>query len=125
MFVTGQDLFAGVNKPVDPFNLTDLEKKHMPVITAPDEVRAGEPFEVTVEVGELLPHPNEQDHFIGFIDLYVGHRYVARLSLTAGMVSPVLKARLRLARDAAGPLRAFSACNLHGTWESTRDVRVI
>lgn len=123
MFPTGQDLFAGVNRPLDPNNLTDLEKKHLPVITAPDAVRSGETFEVTVEVGKLMPHPNEQDHFISFIDLYAGDRYLARLSLTAGTTCPILKTRVRLTKD-VGPLRAFDACNLHGTWESTRDIRV-
>jgi len=124
MVLTSQDLLAGVNKPLDPDNLTDLEKKHLPVITAPDQVKAGECFDVTVEVGQLMPHPNEQSHFIRFIDLYAGDRYLARLSLAAGTTCPVLRARVRLGKN-PGPLRALDVCNLHGAWESTKAVEVV
>ncbi len=117
------DLFAGVNRPKDMENLTDLEKKHLPVISAPDEVKAGECFEVTVEVGKLLKHPNERAHFIQFVDLYAGERYLARLDLTAVATCPVLKACVQLEKD-VGPLRAFDECNVHGTWEATKDIKV-
>lgn len=68
-----KDFFTEVNTPADPDNMTDLEKKHIPVITAPDKVKPGECFEVTVEVGKLVAHPNETTHFIEFLDLYAGH----------------------------------------------------
>jgi len=124
MVLTSQDLLAGVNRPLDPDNLTDLEKKHLPIITAPDRVTAGEWFDVTVEVGKLLPHPNEQGHFIRFIDLYAGDRYLARLSLAAGTTWPVLKARVRLSKN-LGPLRALDVCNLHGAWEGAKTIEVV
>jgi desulfoferrodoxin (superoxide reductase-like protein) len=34
-----KDLFSQVNRPEDPDNMTDLEKKHLPVIDAPDKAR--------------------------------------------------------------------------------------
>ena len=37
-----EDLFCGVNVVKDIDNMTDLEKKHFPVITAPKSVREGE-----------------------------------------------------------------------------------
>ena len=37
---TATDLFAQINRPKDPNAMTDLEKKHYPVITAPAEVEA-------------------------------------------------------------------------------------
>ncbi len=86
--------------------LTDLEKKHFPAITAPDHVKAGECFEVTVEIGKLLPHPNENAHFIESIELYAGHACLARLDLTARTTCPVLRVCVALDKD-LGPLRAF------------------
>ena len=124
MVLTSQDLLAGVNKPLDPCNLTDLEKKHLPIITAPDRVKAGEWFDVTVEVGKLMAHPNEQDHFIRFIDLYAGDKYLARLSLATAATWPVLRARVRLGKN-LGPLRALDVCNLHGAWEGAKDIEVV
>ena len=82
------DLFAQVNKVKDPKNPTDLEKKHHPVITAPGRVKDGECFEVKVEVGKLLAHPNENGHFIAFVELYVGDVQLARLGLTARTTCP-------------------------------------
>ena len=74
-------LFHKLNTIEDAANPTDLEKKHTPVITAPDSVKAGECFEVTVEVGKLLAHPNELAHSIEYIDLWAGHTYLTRLDL--------------------------------------------
>ena len=112
-----------MNKIKDPDNPTDLEKKHHPVITAPDNVKSGKCFEVTIEVGKLLAHPNENGHFIEFIDLYAGHEYLTRSHLTARATCPVLKACVSL-NEGSGPLRAFARCNMHGVWESTKPITV-
>lgn len=117
------DLFAQVNKPKDPDNPTDLEKKHHPVTTAPDKVKAGECFEVVVEVGKLLAHPNENGHFIEFIELYANDVYLARLDLTARTTCPVLNVCVSFDKG-SGPLRAVTRCNLHGLWESTKPITV-
>lgn len=117
------DLFVGVNTPENPDDPTDLENKHIPVITAPDSVEAGECFEVTIEVGKLKEHPNEIKHYIEFIQLYAGDTYLARLDLTAVRTCPVMKAAVRLDRD-LGPLRAFERCNLHGVWEAQKSIAV-
>jgi len=119
-----KDLFAGVNRPDDPRNLTDLEKKHVPVITAPERVKAGECFEVTVEVGKLLAHPNENAHFIQFIELYAGHVYLARMDFTAKTTCPVMKVCVSLPKS-LGPLRAFERCNLHGVWTAEKAISVV
>jgi superoxide reductase len=118
-----EDLFCGVNIVKDPNNMTDLEKKHLPVITAPKSVRKGECFEVTVEVGKLMQHPNEPGHHINFIELYAGHTYLARMDLTARRACPVMKTCVSL-DHAHGKLRAFAHCNLHGTWEGDADIEV-
>lgn len=117
------DLFAGVNIALDEDNLTDLERKHLPVITAPDQVAAGEFFEVTVEAGSLLPHPNERGHFVQLIELLAGDMMLARLTPAALVARPVLKASVRLPK-ATELLRARAVCNLHGIWEATKTVTV-
>jgi len=110
------DLFCGVNMPEDPENPTDLEKKHLPVITAPKTVQAGQCFEVTVEVGKLLEHPNEKGHFINFVELYADHTYLGRQHFVHTNVCPVAKFCVQLSHI-HNELRAFAWCNLHGTWE--------
>lgn len=117
-----RDLFSGVNKPLNPNNLNDLEKKHTPVISAPASVQAGKPITVTIEVGKLLAHPNEPGHHIEWLDLYEDKLYLARVDFSAGKVSP--KATLELQLKKGGLLRSFASCNLHGIWEGDAEIKI-
>ena len=118
-----EDLFCGVNVIKDPDNMADLEKKHLPIITAPKSITKGECFEVIVEVGKLMQHPNEPAHHIEFIELYVDHTYLARMDFTAKTTCPTMKVCVELEHNYR-KLRAFEHCNLHGTWESDADIEV-
>ena len=35
-----EGLFSNINRPLNPHNLTDLEKRHLPVISAPAKIAA-------------------------------------------------------------------------------------
>ncbi len=113
-----EDLFCGLNKAksgnID--EMTDLEKKHTPVITAPAKIKKGEPFEVNVEVGKLLSHPNENAHFIEWIELFSGDTFLARVDLEPRLAVPRVK--FVVALDHGHDLVAKERCNLHGVWES-------
>ena len=119
-----EDIFCSVNIAPKMAEMSDLEKKHLPIITAPKRVKKNEPFEVTVEVGKLLAHPNEPGHFIQFIELYSGDTYLARMDFTAKTTSPIMKATICLDHS-HGKLRAFERCNLHGTLENEFDIEVV
>jgi len=117
------DLFAGINVAADPANMTDLEKKHTPVIDAPDSVAAGSCFTVTVEVGKLLAHPNERTHFVEYVDLYAGDVFLARADLSAVTTCPTVSFCVSLDKD-LGPLRALERCNVHGIWAGEKAITV-
>lgn len=105
---------AAIKKPADPANLTDLEKKHIPVIDIRKEcglVGAG-CVDVNVKVGSLL-HVMEEKHYIMYIDLYIDYKFIARYQLTADKLHPVLGAHLKVA---AGKLLVLENCNIHGRW---------
>jgi len=116
-------LFVGVNEPADPQNLSDLEKKHLPVLSAPAQVRKGEVFDVEIEVGKLLAHPNEHKHFIQFIELHADDTFLGRVDLVSEKTEPCLRLRVTL-RFAPKELRAYQHCNLHGTWVGRQAIRV-
>ena len=118
-----EDLCCGVNMVKYCNNMTDLEKKHLPTIITPKSIRKGQPFDVIVEVGKLLTHPNEPSHYIEFIELYADHTYLARIDLTARMTCPIMKACVSL-EHIHDRLRAFAHCNLHGTWEGFAKIAV-
>ncbi len=117
------DILCGINEPKNPEELSDLEKKHTPVINAPGTVKKDEPFEVTIEAGKLLAHPNESGHFIEWIELYCGDTFLFRIGLAGTAVCPKVTVPIRLTH-AHGPLRAWVKCNLHGLWESAREIKV-
>ena len=115
-------------------------EKHVPVIDAPDNVETGKPFEVTVAVGKEIPHPNTTEHFIAWIDLYFKPNngkfafHVGHVDFRAhgesvkgpnqGPVFTEPKAAFTLTLTQPGTLVATSLCNIHGLWESSRDIRV-
>lgn len=117
------DLFCGVNMVKDMDNMTDLEKKHMPAITAPRKITRGKPFEVTIEVGKMIEHPNEPTHYIEFLELYADHTYLARIDYTAQTTVPKAKLCLKL-EHIHSKLRAFARCNIHGLWEGHMPIEI-
>lgn len=124
--MTEKGLFCGINHPKDPGQLTEMEQKHIPVIVAPSEVKAGEPFTATIKVGGI-PHVSEEAHHIQYIEVYFGSNFYARIDLTPVFTTPEVS--LSLVRHGkgshkAGTLRVIERCNLHGLWEATREITV-
>lgn len=108
----------------DPANMIDMMRKHTPVIEAPDQVKAGEPFAVALKVGgiEGVNHPNLLGHWINWVDLYAGDRLLGRTEFAPVVSQP--EATLHVALEEPATLRAVGYCNLHGAWESTKPVAV-
>jgi superoxide reductase len=121
-----QDILCGVNLPKDAKNLSDLEKKHLPVIEALNKVSQNETFEVAVHVGGVdgIEHPNEPAHFIEWVELYSGDTFLGRCHYSGGSSYPVARFKIKLSH-AHGPLKAWARCNLHGLWEGTKDITVV
>ncbi len=117
------DLFVGINEAAEPNNLSDLEKKHIPFIDAPETVTKGEYFDIRVEVGRLLAHQNEYQHFIQFLDLYADDAFLTRVDFMAGRSCPKATFCVSL-HHPAKELRAYAHCNLHGTWLGRKAVSV-
>ena len=116
------------------------KEKHVPVIECPDEVKANEVFQVKVTIGKEIAHPNTTEHHIRWITLYfhpegdkfsyeVGRfEFAAHGEAVAGPnQGPVYThheviAALKLGKP--GELHAVSFCNIHGMWESSKEIRV-
>ena len=117
-------LFCQVNRAKDPQKKEPLEQKHLPVIEVPDGIKAGQFFNAKVKVGEI-EHPNENGHFIQWIELYVSDVYLGRFDLAPVMTKPEITIPLSIAHGGRNTvLRAVSRCNLHGIWESTKEIEV-
>lgn len=122
--MSDKGFFCGINAPADASNLTDLEKKHIPVIECPDTVKAGEPFQVKVKLGEI-PHVMEEGHFIQWIEVKFGENMYARLELTPVFSKPEVTFTLvKGGKHTERTMRVIERCNLHGLWEATKDIKV-
>ncbi len=122
------DLFCGINSAVGkkPEKMTDLEKKHTPVIESPDKVKAGEYFEVKVSTGVYMVHPNEYGHHFSWIELYLDDTPVGRVELQPVMSSPSVTFKVSATHSHEGErkLKALAFCNLHGVWKGEKDIEV-
>ncbi|MDP2157998.1 MAG: class II SORL domain-containing protein [Nitrospirota bacterium] len=117
-------LLCGNNKPKDITNMTDFEKKHMPVIGCPDTVKAGEPFQVKIKIGEI-PHVMEEGHFIQWLEVKFGESLYARVELTPALSLPdIMVTLVKGAKHNKGTLRVIERCNLHGAWEATKEITI-
>ncbi len=114
------DLLSQINQISDPKNLTDIEKKHTPVITTPDFIKPEQPITVIIEVGRLASHPNEINHFIGFIELYQNDVFIARVDMSPSRINP--KVIFEIIPKYPGMLKVIAGCNIHGVWQATKDL---
>jgi superoxide reductase len=105
----------------DPNNKTALEKKHVPYIQAPEKVKKGEYFQVTVKMGEEIDHPMEPGHFIQYVDLYANYYHLGRVSFTPESKA---EATLTIKLEESCTMRAYILCNLHGQWEASKEITV-
>ncbi|MDK2373231.1 MAG: class II SORL domain-containing protein [Candidatus Korarchaeota archaeon] len=104
-------------------------EKHTPFIEAPDTVKVGEEFEVTVIVGKEVPHPNKWEHHIKWVQVFVeeeGRPYnpvhVATFDMGPTYGEPKVKFRMKLQKNSK--LWVISYGNLHGLWEASKEIKV-
>lgn len=117
-------IFCGINRPADSANLTDLEKKHVPVVECPDTVTVGEPFTVKVKIGDN-PHVMEEGHFIQWVEVKFGENLYARTELTPVFSRPEITFTLvKGGKHSTRTMRVIERCNLHGLWESTKEITI-
>jgi superoxide reductase len=106
-----------LNKP-DWNNLTVMAKKHTPIIEAPAKVKANEPFTVKIKVGGIdgVEHPNTLSHWINWVALYAGDRWIGRAAFAPEMTDKYV-VTFNVTLSESTTLRAQEFCNLHGIWE--------
>ena len=103
-------------------NKTAYDPKHTPKITAPAKVKAGEWFDVTVEVGKGARHPALVEHFVRYIAIYTGEVEIARAYLHPVFSSPKVTFTIRL--EESTTLRAMEEANHTAGWISSQKIEV-
>jgi superoxide reductase len=101
---------------------TSFDPKHTPKITAPDSVKRGEWFDVTVSVGAGGEHPSLSEHSVRYIALYINTAEIARVYLHPVYSFP--KVTFSIALDEGGSLRAIAEPNHSAAWEAAKKIAV-
>ena len=102
---------------------TTFDAKHTPKIVAPDSVKRGEWFNVTVSVGAGGQHPSLAGAFVRYIALYKDTVEIARAYLHPVYSAPIVT--FTIALDEGGSLRALEEPNHSSAWEATKKIVVV
>ncbi len=116
------------------------QEKHVPVIEAPAAAKKGECVKVTVSVGKEIAHPNTSEHHIAWAELYFqpqGEKFpcqVGKFEFAAhgasaqgpntSTVYACPNTSVCFKTEKPGRLLAVSYCNIHGLWESSKEINV-
>jgi superoxide reductase len=102
---------------------TSFDQKHTPKIVAPESVKRGEWFTVTVSVGAGGQHPSLSEHFVRYIALYKDTVEIARVYLHPVYSLPMVT--LTIALDEGGLLRAVEEPTHSAAWEASKKIDVL
>lgn len=102
---------------------TTYDPKHTPKIVAPDSVKRGEWFNVTVSVGAGSQHPSLTEHFVRYIALYKDSAEIARVYLHPVYSAPIVT--FTIALDQSGSLRALEEPTHSSVWEASKKITVL
>ena len=116
------------------------KEKHVPVIECPDEVSKDEMFDVKVGLGKEIAHPNTTEHHIRWIDLYfhptgekipyqIGHyEFNAHGESADGPNMSTVYTHHAVTTSfktsKSGTILAMALCNIHGLWQSSKQIKV-
>jgi len=115
-------------------------EKHAPVIECADKVRPDEFFPVKVTLGKEIAHPNTTEHHIRWISVYfqpegerfpyqIGHFEFAAHGESVegpnkGSIYTQHEVSLSMKTGKAGVVYATALCNIHGLWQSSKEIKV-
>lgn len=116
------------------------KEKHIPVIEAAAKLKKGVFSRVSVSVGKEIPHPNTTEHHIRWICVYFLPKdekfpyeigkcdFNAHGESTQGPNTSTVfthpEAVFSFKTDKAGTILATSYCNIHGLWQSAKEIAV-
>jgi superoxide reductase len=98
------------------------DEKHTPKIEAPDTVKRGQWFQVTVTIGAGGVHPSLSEHFVRYIALYKDSAEIARVYLHPVYSFP--RAVFTIALDEGGMLRAIAEPTHSAAWEASKKIAI-
>ncbi len=116
------------------------KEKHVPVIESADKAKKGAFFSVVVSVGREIPHPNTTAHHIRWMGVYFlpkGENFPYQIgkfefsshgeSIQGADTSTVYahpEVAIKFKTEKPGVIFASSYCNIHGIWQSSKEIGI-
>ena len=116
------------------------KEKHIPVIDAPQIVKKGDMVIVGVSVGKEIAHPNTTEHHIAWATVFFladGEKFpyqIGRFEFSAhgssaqgpntSTIYTNPMATVSFKTEKSGTILASSYCNIHGLWQSSKEIKV-
>jgi superoxide reductase len=110
------------------------------LLQSTDKVQANEFFPVKVTLGKEIAHPNTTEHHIRWISVYFhpdGGKFpyqIGHFEFTAhgesvegpnkGPVYTQHEVGLSMKTDKPGVIYATALCNIHGLWQSSKEIKL-
>jgi superoxide reductase len=104
---------AAIKQPADPGNLSDGDKKHIPVIQVTECGLIDGCTDVHAVVGEI-EHVMQPQHYIRYLDCFLNDEFVSRVWLAAEKCHPAVS--LHLNAKQGDKVTIVENCNVHGNW---------
>src|SRR3954452_24380040 len=101
---------------------SSFDAKHTAKLSAPNSVKRGEWFDVSVSVGAGGEHPSLSDHHVRYIALYKDSAEIARVYLHPVFSAP--RVPFTIALDESGTLRALAEPTHSAAWEASQKITV-
>ncbi len=101
---------------------TSYDEKHTPRLNAPDSVKRGQWFDVSVSVGAGGEHPSLSEHHVRYIALYQDTAEIARIYLHPVFSAP--RVTFTIALDSSGVLRALAEPTHSAAWQASKKITV-
>lgn len=115
-------------------------EKHVPVIECTNSVQADELFEIKVSIGKEVAHPNTTEHHISWISVFFlpdGEKFPTQVmrcefrahgeSVEGPNKSSIFSHHAVMGwmkTGKPGTLLAVSMCNIHGLWQSSKEIKI-
>ena len=115
-------------------------EKHVPVVECADAVKVDELFEVKISIGKEIAHPNTTEHHISWMSLFFhpeGEKFpyqIGRCEFDAhgasaqgpntSSVYTHHAATVWMKTSKPGTIIAVSMCNIHGLWQSSKEIKL-
>jgi len=116
------------------------KEKHVPVIECPETVKKDQLFDVKVGIGKEIAHPNTTEHHIRWIDLYFhpdGEKFPYQIghfefnahgesangpNMSSVYTHHVVTTSFKTSKS--GKIHALTLCNIHGLWQSSKELKI-